>query len=554
MTTPRRSAKASRSPLAGYAGRWIALVGEQVVGQGGTPEQARRAAQSARFKEILQIRYVPTPTSLQFSPLLEHINAALPADIPVYLVGGVVRDALLGRASHDWDFAVQGDALRIARQVADQLGAAYFPLDAEHDTGRVILNDSQGERTFLDFVGLRGPDLESDLAARDFTINAMALEARDPQKLLDPLGGAADLHAQELRACSPTSLRDDPLRILRGIRQAADLGFKIVPPTRALMRQAIPGLKRISPERLRDELFRILGGRKPTACLRAIDLLGALAVILPEVNALHGVEQSPPHQSDVWQHSLDTLQKLEDVLAVLAIEYDPDKAANLVLGEIVLRLGRYRQHIAAHFEAALNTDRPLRPLLFLAALYHDIDKPQTRQVEENGRVRFFQHEHAGANTVAGRGRALHLSNAEIERLQATVRYHMRPFLLAQSGPQPTRRAIYRFFRDAGPAGVEVCLLSLADFLATYGSSPPQEEWDRHLSVIRTLLEAWWEHPEESIAPPPLLNGHDLITALRIPAGPQVGNLLEAVREAQAGGQVNNREEALELARKLLAES
>ena len=154
---------------------------------------------------------------------------------------------------------------------------------------------------------------------------------------------------------------------------------------------------------------------------------------------------------------------------------------------------------------------------------------------------------------ARRGEALRLSNLEVERLQSIVRFHLRPLLLAQGKNQPSPRAIYRYFRDAGPASVDVCLLALADVLATYGHTLTQEIWIRQLDVIRTLFEALWERPEQSVFPPVLLNGRDLMEAFGLHAGPLIGELLEAVREAQAVGQVSNRDEALSFAERILAE-
>jgi putative nucleotidyltransferase with HDIG domain len=214
---------------------------------------------------------------------------------------------------------------------------------------------------------------------------------------------------------------------------------------------------------------------------------------------LKGVEQAAPHIHDVWTHTLEVIGKLEALLEALAPEYDPDKAANLMLGLAVLRLGRYRQQLTEHLTTMLTPDRSVRSLLFLAALYHDVGKPSTRKVDEKGRLRFLTHDEVGAAMASRRAKALHLSNAEAERLATIVRHHMRPLLLAQLDELlPTRRAIYRFFRDCGPAGVDICILSLADVLGMYGTTLPQELWAKHLDVVRVLLEAWWEKPAERV--------------------------------------------------------
>jgi tRNA nucleotidyltransferase/poly(A) polymerase len=539
--------------LAHYAGRWVALLGEVVVGQGGTPQQALRAAKAARPKENPVVVFVPVPNQLEFSDIFTRIAAALPADLPVYLVGGAVRDAMLGKGVHDLDFVLPKDVIKHARLVAKDLGAAFFPLDEERDTARLILIDEDGTRQTLDFASYRGPDLESDLRGRDFTINAMAVDVHPNRALFDPLGGVSDLRAKQIRACSPHSLADDPVRILRAIRLAATLDFHIMPDTRSLMRKSISGLLKVSPERLRDELFRIFSGPQPSTSIRALDILGALPYILPELLELKGVEQSPPHISDVWDHTLGVTRQLEYVLQALTRQYDQEAAANMTMGILVMRLGRYREQLDTHFQASMNPERTLRGLLFFAALYHDIAKPRTMSVEEGDRIRFFRHDQVGEEMVALRARELRLSNSEIARLKGIVRHHLRPILLAQSQTSVSRRAIYRFFRDTGPTGVEVCLLSLADVLATYGPSISIEGWTKHLDVVRSLLEAWWENPQESVSPPNIIDGNKLMNHLQIQPGPVVGRLLDAIRENQAMGVVQTKEQALSLAKDLLKE-
>lgn len=532
--------------LTPYSGRWVALIQGKVVGQGGTPQQAQQAAQSSRHKDTPKIMYVPSATSYPLPPLIEQVRQVLPEGIPVYLVGGAVRDLLRQKTIHDLDFVLQGDALHVARQVADRLGGAYYPLHEDFNAGRVILLPAEGERVVLDFSGMRGADLEADLRLRDFTINAMALDMRSPQALLDPLGGAADLLARRIRVCSTSAFEDDPARVLRAVRQAAAFGFQIQPETRKLLKQAAPGLEKVSAERMRDELVRMLEGPQPAAVLRVLDLLGVLPFVLPELPALKGVQQSSPHVYDVWEHTLAVVAQLEALLDVLGPKYDPELSANqFALGLAVLQIGRYRAQISNHLAVSDVPERAMRPMLFLAAIYHDIAKPFTRQVDEQGRTRFFHHDEYGSEIVSKRGHALHLSNNEIKRVKTTVRQHMRPLLLSQQSEPPTRRAVYRFFRDTGEAGVDVCLLSLADYLATYATTLPQDVRAHHLEVVRTLLEAWWESEQQQVKPTLLLNGRELIAEFSLQEGRLIGELLEGLREAQAVGEVTTRAEAVE---------
>ncbi len=535
-----------------YAGRWLAVLRGQIVAQAATREKALLAARLLRFKEVPELIYMPESLPLFSSPLLKKLRAAWPAEIPLYLVGGAVRDSLLGRESHDLDFATPPGALTLARQLADRLGAAFFPLDVENDTARLILTAEDGRRDTLDFTGYRGPDLQADLRDRDFTINAIALDVFSGAAI-DPLGGARDLREKRLRACSPSALADDPLRILRAIRQAAAFGLSIEPETRQQMKAALPGLKKISAERLRDELFKILAGPAPDAALRALDLLGVLPYILPELPALKGVTQSPPHVHDVWTHTLAVLRHLQAILALLASQYDEEKSnADLFSGLLVSRLGRYRAQLSEHFVAPLTPERSARALLFFAALYHDIEKPSTRVEMENGRIRFLGHDEKGAATALRRAMALRLSNAELDRLKIVIRQHMRPHHFSSrrqaEGAAPSPRAIYRYFREAGEAGVDVLLLSLADLRATYDHTLTQEIWSAALDSARVLLEAWYEKPAEIVHPPQLLNGDDLQAEFKLPPGREIGQILEAVRENQAAGRISSRAEALLFAR------
>ena len=546
-----------------YAGRWIARLRGRVVAQGGTPEQARRAAQS-RFKETPEVLFMSTPYPFILPAIFDTVRSLLPDGLTVYLVGGAVRDALLGRPAHDLDFVLERNAIKTARHIADALHADFYPLDMERDTGRVIVTGTDGKHMLMDFASFRSEDpstgpgesLEADLAGRDFTLNAIALKLSD-NSLYDPLGGAMDLKEKRLRACSSSAFTDDPVRILRGIRLAAGFGFHILPETRAAMKEAAGSLGKVSPERLRDELFRILDGPQPAACLRALDLLGVLDKLLPELSALKGVEQIAPHVQDVWDHTLSTLTHLERILAALKPEYDADNASDLLHGLLVLRIGRYRQPISEALMAPLTADRSRRSLLFLAALYHDIAKPQSKKMDEEGQFHFWGHDQQGAERLAERARALALGNDEIQWLELVVRNHMRIHFqtdrLLNEGKPPSRRAIYRFFRETGPAGVEVCLLTLADLRATYEQTLPQEAWVAALELVRTMLEAWFEKKEEQVTPRPLVNGNDLMQVLSLQPGPLVGKLLETIREAQAVGDVFTKEQALELAKKRLEE-
>ena len=484
----------------------------------------------------------PDRPALELPPIVAEVRRALPAGASAWLVGGALRDLLLRRRVNDLDFVMEGDALAGARAVADRLGGAYYPLDIERGVGRVILERNDQKLT-LDFARLRGADIAADLAARDFTINAIAAHLDHSERLLDPLHGERDLRAKVVRAAGPTAITDDPVRAIRAVRFAAQFGFRLEPATLAEVRRYGAGLARMSAERRRDEFMRCLGGPRPAAALSSLQRLGLLASIVPELALLKGVTQSPPHTYDVWDHTLVTVTRLLDVLAVLQPVHDVDAASDITLGLVSVRLGRHRQALGRHLEESPSGDRPVRWLLVLAALLHDVGKPATRSLDPDGRIRFLGHEQAGSNLARERLTDLRLSSEEVRRVGVVVANHLRPLQLAAE-PTVSRRAIFRFFEQTGAAGVDVVLLSLADFLAGHGDGPPPvADWNRLLEVCSALLNAYYEQPAEVIDPPAILSGHDLMNLFGLKSGPRLGQLLAQLREAQAAGEVIDRASA-----------
>ncbi len=471
-----------------------------------------------------------------------------------YVVGGSVRDALLGFSElHDLDFVMEAEKVKpVARRVADSLHGAFFMLDDERQTARVIVGANEGQNVVLDFSAFRANNLEEDLRGRDFTINAMAVDIFHPDQVIDPLGGAQHLHDRQLVLCSPSSFLDDPVRILRAIRFTLNLELKIDKPTYQLMQQAVIFLANVSVERQRDEIFRLFSGKKISTAVRLMQQVGILSIVFPELDDLHGVQQSPPHVLDVWEHTLAAVQELEKIIQLLTGEYVEGSADNFRLGMATMLLGRFRQNFTTHFNRLVCSNRSVRNLLFMGALYHDAAKPIARQISEDGRIRFFEHDLIGGHIMEERARAMALSQTECCWLSQFVAGHMRVNSLVRTGEIPDRRAIYRFFHELDELGVDICLFSMADVLATYRTTLPQERWKKELDTCRTLLEAWWEKPE-IVNPVRIINGNDLQVELSLESGPVIGELLEFVRELQAVGEISTRQQALERCRQWLYE-
>lgn len=529
--------------------RWLAQRDGRVVGTGPTPADALLAAasDSPGQSPTLHFSEVTQTNPLQLGPLLEQIRPFVDGlPIPVYVVGGAVRDALLGRVSYDLDLAVPEGAVELAFAIGDALHVPAYVLDAERDVGRVILTEWE---TTLDVARFRGPDLAADLLGRDFTMNALALPvtARDAGSIIDIVGGRADIATGLVRATQPTAISDDPVRALRAVRQMLQFSFTLEQSTAAQVVAAAPIINRSSPERIRDELVKLFRGPRPDAGLAALAALGLLEPVLPEVAAMSGVAQSPPHHEPVLDHTTSVLRWLVRVEQQLAPEAT---AADPALDEILALLRPYADGLRDHLARPIDGGQDGLTLLRLGALFHDTGKPGTRTVDDDGRVRFFGHDQLGAELASRRLKALALSNESAYHVASSVGGHMRPLHLASSGMAPSRRAVYRFYRATGSAGLDVVLLSLADHLATYDGRGDDAGWRALLGVNAALLSTYFTAYEAVVRPVRLITGSELIAALALTPGPEVGRLLREIEEAQAAGQVNSRDDALELARHL----
>jgi len=472
--------------------------------------------------------------------------------IKSYLVGGFVRDVLLGRDTADIDLAVASDALEVAPKVATALGGKYVLLDKVNRVSRVVMVDKKAPSTKvqweLDFSTFKG-NIEQDLARRDFTIDAMAIDLSQFGKgfsdvqLVDPFKGWDDLRQGVIRVVNETAFASDAARLLRAVRLAAELSFSIDKKTEALIRHYSHLIASVAGERVREELLRLLAVSGAGQFLAYLDELGLLTAVFPELAEMKGVEQPKEHFWDVFEHSLKTVIAVDFLLRQGTWEYAEEEVLVAVPWSAVL---------AQHFGQEVSSGSTRRLLLKLAALLHDVSKPQTKATEAGGRTRFLGHAKEGAAVAASQLERLRFSSKEVKLVETVVRHHLRPGQMSQNEP-PTSRAIYRYFRDTEEAGIDILFLSLADHLATRGPNLDLASWQEHAQLVDYVLSQRFE--QESIArPPKLVDGHDLINIFGISPGPKVGEILEAVREAQASGEVTTRQEALSLIDRVLTSS
>jgi len=425
-----------------------------------------------------------------------------------WLVGGCLRDELLGLPVRDVDIVVDGAAEPFSRSLADRLGGSVFASSDDFGTWRVIVRGLH-----VDVAPLRGDGLEADLRARDFTVDSLA-RPLEGGELVDPLNGLDDLAAHRLRLCSPTALDDDPLRVVRLARLARSFG--LVPDaaaTEAAFRAA-SGLRTVSGERLRDELSAVLVTSGAALAFRDLAVWDALAVILPELDGLRGVEQNPYHHLDVFEHTLEALT---------------------YVGGVVEQLGG-SGHLTPPEEAGLPGAAPLVPVSW-AVLLHDIGKPAARRVDDEGRVLFWHHDEIGREMATAVAVRLKMSNRFTAYLGTLIRQHLRLGFLVREQPL-TRRALARYRRDVSPWVFESVVVSLCDRLATRGEMTSLTSMARHYRLARSVWSA-----VAKTAVPQLLSGHDVMELLGLEPGAAVGEALDALEEEVEAGEIRTAEEA-----------
>ncbi|MHB1835792.1 MAG: HDIG domain-containing metalloprotein [Solirubrobacteraceae bacterium] len=444
-----------------------------------------------------------------------------------WLVGGAVRDHVLGRPTADFDVVVDASVREVARKLGRAAGGFSFELSHSFGAWRVVARDRSWQ---VDLTPLDGDTIDDDLAKRDLTINAIA-EPLDGGARVDPFGGVEDLRGRRLRAVSTRAFEADPLRVMRVARIACELGFEIEPDTLALARRAAAGLSSVAAERVFAELRRVVCAPAALAGLELMETVGATAVVLPELAALRGVEQSRFHHLDVLDHTLLTLEE------AIALVDDPGRLASDGASEL-----------AAHLAQPLADEMTRGQALRFGALLHDIAKPATRDVTPEGRITFMGHDLLGAElcgTILGRLRA---SERMIEHVGALTRHHLRLGFMVRDMPLD-RRAVYGYLHATAPVGVDVTVLSVADRLATRGDNS-QVAIERHLELARQMVGeglAWAANP-----PRPPVRGDVLARALSLAPGPVIGELLAELEAASFAGEVAGPDDAIARARSVLA--
>jgi tRNA nucleotidyltransferase/poly(A) polymerase len=493
--------------------------------------------------------------------LLQQIASYIAArHAEAYLVGGAVRDLLLHEpVPQDWDIVSDGDAHTLARQLAEKLGGYYVRM---HDKASRVVVKRDGQETVFDVAPLLGRTLEEDLRLRDFTLNAIAAPLASvvqhvtegaTLQVIDPLQGASDLEKRWLRVADEGAFQRDGLRLLRGIRAMQRYGLAPDSKTAWLMQRDAALLAGVACERIHDEMYALLQPTGAMEWLHVLDEYGLLRVLMPECMPAKGMWQPGLHHWDVFNHLLQTVAALEGLAAVLqadtcelvAESETVTQATHKDLGEIRVLLDEAEQ------QGIFSWAQLVTPILKVAALLHDIGKTMTQTCDQEGGIRFYNHPQAGVPLAQAILKRLGASTLDQRLVRQVVANHMRPGQLSRA--VVSERAVRRFFVDLGPKGIDVALVSLADHLAMRGPEPLTDAWQRHLATVRVLLTRYIRE-RERILPPRLLQPQELMQHLNIPPGPLVGQVLDAIAEAQVEGRVQSKDEARRFAQERVHQS
>ena len=466
-----------------------------------------------------------------------------------YLVGGFPRDLILGRPARDIDIAVKGNITAISHELAHELNAKPIPLDSDNDVVRLVFLGPKDNGWQIDLSAICD-DLTADLKRRDFTINALALDLATASwdvpgamdiALIDPLDGLADIKARVLRATGNEVFKQDAIRLLRAIRLASELGFTIDNVTEARISHDADLIRQEAGERVREELLRLLKLTGTNEVLFRMHKLNLVTAIFPELAPSVGLTQRNEHQWDVFEHSIHSVTALDFLLR----HDDWPYTEATVLDDIP-----WNEFLTDHFRTPLSPISTRRELVKLAALLHDVAKPQTRTIAPNGRLRFYGHPQEGGVIVEKILERLRFSTKEKKLVSAVVRHHLRPVQICENGALPTKRATYRLVRDLGEATIDTLFFSLADHLATRGAKLDLTNWRYHANIVACVLSESARVADVTLKE--LLDGHDLQRELGLKPGVRMGEILGELREAQAAGEISSRDEAVRYAERLLS--
>lgn len=437
-------------------------------------------------------------------------------DNEIYLVGGTVRDYYMGLESVDRDIIVMDeDAREFALKLADLFNATFVPLDEENKIYRLVLPD---KINYIDVTNPVGDSIEKDLMRRDLTINAIAVNIRTGD-VIDISGGVTDIKNKCINYVNEHNFIDDPLRLLRVYRFQALYGFQLAPETINAVCKYVDLIHKPAVERINYEILKLFSGKYAHQALENMNKTWLLEEIFPFVNELKQVPPNSHHHLDLFHHSIETVKQVQ-----LLYENAPD-----VVKEHLDRIDFGGFSRLAHLK--------------LAAFMHDIGKFSTWTIEE-GKHRFIKHDDVGAKMSIKILKKLHFSNKQIDYISSMIKYHIYPSHVMNS-PQITEKIMMRYVRKMDKNSIDAIILAQADRLSARGPEITDEIVERNITSLNMLLKFYLEARETLKPLPKLLDGNEVMKILNIKPSKRLGEIMDALHEAQISGDVVTKDHAIE---------
>ena len=432
-----------------------------------------------------------------------------------YLVGGSIRDLFTKNCVFcDRDISIKG-AENFARKIANKWDGTFIELDSENKIYRVVLPD---KINFLDISELQGNNIEEDLKRRDFTINAIAYDLAN-DKFVDVTGGLKDLKNKVLRHIDDKNFEDDPLRILRAFRFNAVTGFKMTIELENALKKYLPLALNPAKERINYEIMKLFGGDFASGALLKMDEFGLLEKIFPCVTEMKKVPPNTHHHLDLFHHVVETVRQIEILYNKIS--------------------GFEKEHLDAIDFGGFPRINHLK----LAGFLHDIGKFSTWTIEEGGRHRFIKHDDVGSKMVVPLLRDLKFSKKQIEYISCMIKNHIYPSNVIVA-PSLNEKVMMRYVRKMGDNVVDNIILAKADRLSARGVDITEEIVNTNICGLDKLLD-FYLSKKDTLAPlPKLIDGREIMEFLNIKPSPKLGEIINAVNEAQLNGDILTHEDAV----------
>lgn len=448
--------------------------------------------------------------------ILSKITAS--CDNEIYIVGGTVRDFLTGKESFDRDIIVTDeDAKDFALKMQPLFDAVFVPLDEVNKIYRLVLPDKVN---YIDITNPLEGSLHKDLMRRDLTINALAVNVRTCE-IIDLCGGITDIHNHTINYINEHNFEDDPLRLLRVYRFQAALGFELTPETIHAVCKFVKLIHKPAVERIIHELILLFGGKYADKALLNMNKTWLLEEIFPVVKELKQVPPNTHHHLDLFHHSVETVRQIQ-----LIYENSADK-------------------VKEHLERVDFGGATRLAHLKLAGFLHDIGKFSTWTIEEEtGRHRFIKHDDIGAKMSIPLLKKMNFSNKQVEYISSMIRNHIYPSQV-MCAPEINDKIMLRYVRKMEDNSIDEIILAQADRLSARGEAVSDEMVKNNISNLNRLLKFYLDVRDTLEPLPVLLDGNDVMKILNIKPSKQLGQIMNALHEAQLSGDVTTKEKAVE---------